>query len=79
MTYRSRSVPVRARLATPAETDAAFDEAAKVYPGYAKYRERASHRSIRAFVLEAATHDDLDQWLIEAEDEEDTAKEAGSW
>lgn len=32
-----------------------------------------------AFVLEAATPDDLDQWLIEAEDEEETAKEAGSW
>ena len=52
--YRSTSVPVRARLATPAVTDAAFAEAAKVYPGYAKYRERASHRTIRAFVLEAA-------------------------
>jgi deazaflavin-dependent oxidoreductase (nitroreductase family) len=52
--YRSASVPVRARLATPAETEAAFAEAAKVYPGYAKYRERASHRTIRAFVLEAA-------------------------
>lgn len=32
-----------------------------------------------AFVLEAATPEDLDEWLIEAEDEEETAKEAGSW
>jgi hypothetical protein len=50
--YRDRSVNVTARRADPRETDAAFDEGAKVYPGYASYRDRAAHRDIRVFVLE---------------------------
>lgn len=54
VSYRSASVPVRARLASPEATDRAFEEASKVYPGYAKYRERAAHRTIKAFVLEPA-------------------------
>lgn len=49
--YRGESVDVTARLADDAQADAAFAEAAKVYPGYGKYRERASHRTIRVFVL----------------------------
>lgn len=52
--YGSASVPVRARLASPEQTDQAFVEAAQVYPGYAKYRQRASHRTIKAFILEPA-------------------------
>ncbi len=53
--HRDRSVEVIARPATEAETDEAFDNAARIYPGYAKYRARASHRTIRVFVLEPAT------------------------
>ncbi len=49
--YRDRSVPVAARRASDDESDRAFDLAADVYPGYAKYRERADHRVIRVFVL----------------------------
>jgi deazaflavin-dependent oxidoreductase (nitroreductase family) len=52
ITYRDRSVPVTARRADPTETDHAFERAAEVYPGYAKYRVRADHRDIRVFVLE---------------------------
>jgi deazaflavin-dependent oxidoreductase (nitroreductase family) len=52
--YRDRSVDVVARPATDAEADRAFEIGARIYPGYAKYRERASHRVIRVFVLEPA-------------------------
>jgi deazaflavin-dependent oxidoreductase (nitroreductase family) len=52
--YRDRSVEVTARPATDAEADEAFEIAARVYRGYATYRERASHRAIRVFVLEPA-------------------------
>jgi len=50
--HRDRSVAVTARRATDSEADEAFDIAATIYPGYGKYRERASHRQIRVFVLE---------------------------
>jgi deazaflavin-dependent oxidoreductase (nitroreductase family) len=50
--YQNRSVAVRARAATAAETSEVWDTAADLYPGYAKYRERAAHRTIRVFVLE---------------------------
>jgi deazaflavin-dependent oxidoreductase (nitroreductase family) len=53
--YRDRSVEVSARPATDAEADEAFDIGARFYPGYATYRERASHRVIRVFVLERAS------------------------
>ena len=52
--YRNIAVAVTARLANEKETNQAFDVGASVYPGYAKYRARASHRVIRAFVLEPA-------------------------
>ncbi len=52
--FRDRSVDVTARRATDDEADRAFEAAAQVYPGYAKYRDRASHRTIRVFVLEPA-------------------------
>lgn len=52
VTYRDRTLPVLARRADEDETDRAFELAADVYPGYAKYRERADHRVIRVFVLE---------------------------
>jgi deazaflavin-dependent oxidoreductase (nitroreductase family) len=53
--YRERSVAVVARPATADETEAAFEIGARIYPGYAKYRERAAHRTIRVFVLEPAS------------------------
>jgi deazaflavin-dependent oxidoreductase (nitroreductase family) len=53
--HRDCSLEVAARQATDAEADEAFEIAARIYPGYAKYRARASHRVIRVFVLEPAT------------------------
>lgn len=52
--YRGTAVEAVARRADATETDRAFEAAAAVYPGYAKYRERATHREIRVFVLSAA-------------------------
>lgn len=49
--YRGVDVQVSGRLASDAEADEAFGAAATVYPGYGKYRLRASHRTIRVFVL----------------------------
>ena len=51
ISYRDATIEVHARLASDAQADAAFAEAAKVYPGYAKYRVRAQHRTIRVFML----------------------------
>ena len=50
--YRDREAAVIARPATADEYDVAFTAAAKVYPGYDKYRERISDREIRVFVLQ---------------------------
>jgi deazaflavin-dependent oxidoreductase (nitroreductase family) len=55
VSYRDRTVEVTARAASDAETDEAFEIAASFYPGYGKYRARASHRTIRVFVLEPRT------------------------
>lgn len=52
VSYRDRSATVTARPATDAEADRAFEVASSFYPGYARYRDRASHRTIRVFVLE---------------------------
>ncbi len=52
--YRGVSVDVTARRADDTETDTTFAAAAQIYPGYAKYRERAEHREIRVYVLAAA-------------------------
>ncbi len=52
VSYRDRSVEVTARLARDSEADEAFAVAATFYPGYGKYRARASHRTIRVFILE---------------------------
>ncbi len=49
--YGDRSVDVTARRATPHETDEALDAAARVYPGYDKYRERITGREVKVFVL----------------------------
>ena len=52
VTYREREVSVVARVADADEYDTALNAAAKVYPGYDKYRERISGREVRVFVLE---------------------------
>jgi deazaflavin-dependent oxidoreductase (nitroreductase family) len=52
--YQQTVVPVTARRADEAETDATFARAATIYPGYSNYRQRADHRTIRVFVLESA-------------------------
>jgi deazaflavin-dependent oxidoreductase (nitroreductase family) len=51
VTYGDRSVDVTARRANPAETDTALAAAARVYPGYDKYRERITGREVKVFVL----------------------------
>jgi deazaflavin-dependent oxidoreductase (nitroreductase family) len=53
ISYRGVSLPVRARPAREAEEPGIWDRAGTVYPGYSSYGERASHRRIRVFVLEA--------------------------
>lgn len=50
--YRARSAAVVAKPADSSQAKEVFDHAARLYPGYAKYRERASHRTIRVFFLE---------------------------
>ncbi|MEM8618863.1 MAG: nitroreductase family deazaflavin-dependent oxidoreductase [Actinomycetota bacterium] len=52
--YRDRTVAVVARRADDDTADRVFEAGAAFYPGYAKYRGRASHRTIRVFVLDAA-------------------------
>ncbi|MGH8948759.1 MAG: nitroreductase family deazaflavin-dependent oxidoreductase [Acidimicrobiia bacterium] len=52
VTFKGAEVPVRARSADPREESATWDRAATAYPGYQRYAGRASHRSIRVFILE---------------------------
>jgi deazaflavin-dependent oxidoreductase (nitroreductase family) len=52
VSYRGTEVVVRARPATAEEAPAIWATAADIYRGYANYRARAAHRSIRVFVLE---------------------------
>jgi deazaflavin-dependent oxidoreductase (nitroreductase family) len=53
--HGDRSLDVTARRADDEQSDVAFAEATKVYPGYGKYRSRAEHRTIRVFVLQAGS------------------------
>jgi deazaflavin-dependent oxidoreductase (nitroreductase family) len=53
VSYRGTEVPARARAASPIEADEIWAIAAATYPGYSDYAERASHRRIRVFVLDA--------------------------
>ena len=55
--FRRASVQVVARPATLAESEEVMANAAGIYVGYAKYRERATGRSIRIFVLESCAGD----------------------
>ncbi len=53
--HGDRSVAVTARSTNDDENDRVWAQAIAIYPGYAKYRERASHRVIRTFILEPAS------------------------
>jgi deazaflavin-dependent oxidoreductase (nitroreductase family) len=54
-TYRNRSIEVVARPADDAEFEEVLRNAAPLYGGYAKYRERiGDSRRLRIFVLESA-------------------------
>lgn len=57
VTYRSKTIPVRARPAAPDEETNAWEQAIRVYPGYGNYSQWASNRRIRVFVLETAAAD----------------------
>lgn len=51
VTYRNQSAPYTARPATAAEKERYWPLADAMYPGYANYRQRASHREIPVVVL----------------------------
>lgn len=53
--YGDRTVEVTAKPADPDETERAFDLASAVYGAFPAYRERAAHREIRVFILEATS------------------------
>ncbi len=52
VTYRTTTVPVRARPADDAEYEEVFERAAGIYPGYDDYRTRVTDRPIRVFILD---------------------------
>ena len=52
VTHGDRTVAVRSRPATPAEEAEVLTAAARIYPGYDRYRERISGRAIPVLVLE---------------------------
>lgn len=54
VTYGQVSVDVIARRLDEADVDKVFEVAARAYAGYGLYRERADHRVIKVFALEAA-------------------------
>ncbi len=54
VSYRDASVDVVARRLGDTDVDRVFEIAARAYAGYGYYRERADHRVIKMFVLEAA-------------------------
>lgn len=52
--YRGTHVDVTARDATPEEHEQVLRDAARIYPGYDRYRERITTRDIPVLVLEVA-------------------------
>ena len=52
LSFGGRTILVRARPATEQEEGGVWEAAARIYPGYAGYRQRAAHRKIRVLVLE---------------------------
>ena len=57
VTYRGRTAVYHSHAATPAEREHYWPLADEIYAGYAAYRERAAHREIPMFVLEATSDD----------------------
>jgi deazaflavin-dependent oxidoreductase (nitroreductase family) len=55
VTFHDRATPAQARPATDDERAEAFGAAAVIYPGYDKYQERITGRTIRIFVLGSAS------------------------
>jgi deazaflavin-dependent oxidoreductase (nitroreductase family) len=51
VTYKNQSAPYASRPATAAEKERYWPLADALYPGYANYRQRASHREIPVVVL----------------------------
>lgn len=51
--YGGRRAEVVARPATTAQEEQIWATAAGIYPGYPKYRERISGRTVRVFVLQS--------------------------
>ncbi|AHH96322.1 nitroreductase family deazaflavin-dependent oxidoreductase [Kutzneria viridogrisea] len=47
-----RAVPVRGRLLAGAERERVWQQVAEYWPAYDAYADRASHRTIRVFLLE---------------------------
>lgn len=54
LTYRERTVSIRARLAGPEEAEAVLARSEQYYAGYRRYQQRITGRVIRVFVLEPA-------------------------
>jgi deazaflavin-dependent oxidoreductase (nitroreductase family) len=54
MSHLGVEIEVHARLALTAEAELIWEQARRVYPGYANYATWAQHRTIRVFVLEKA-------------------------
>jgi deazaflavin-dependent oxidoreductase (nitroreductase family) len=53
ISFEGREVEVTARPARPDEADSVWRKASAIFPGYGYYAERAAHRRVRVFVLEA--------------------------
>ena len=51
VSYRDRNADFVARRGDPEETETALTAAARVYPGYDKYRERITGREVKVFIL----------------------------
>jgi deazaflavin-dependent oxidoreductase (nitroreductase family) len=54
VTYRGRTLAVRARPATDAERAAVMERSRGIYGGYEKYQQRIAGRRVRVFVVERA-------------------------
>ena len=54
VTYRRRTLAVRARPATDAERAVVMERSRGIYGGYEKYQQRIAGRRVRVFVVERA-------------------------
>ena len=53
VSFQGKEAEVTARPARPDEAEFVWRKASAIYPGYGYYAERAAHRRVRVFVLEA--------------------------